>query len=310
MKKTVIILNFIALTLTTFAQKNSVKVYRVNDPDGYVKEWSVPYGQYIKVQVPDVYVNVRAGAGTNYKVVGKIENESDVYRNFNEQITNNWIPIFYRDTTFYCKLHSGYIHKSRLVPESGFKFLIILPEKSTVDTVKRAQLQQMVEKIDAMPLKCNTLHYEPLEKNTASESLEFIYFDKAGRLRKYFWKDAVYDGSGEFGGISAYYNEKGELVNIFDQSGDCNWGEGEEYWVCEGRIVDFCRYLDTQVDDDTGDILTKKELNDRRTVIGSELTKTRVRDRLFRNFINAHILLTKVKNKDYNGQGDWLFKSE
>ena len=27
------------------------------------------------------------------------------------------------------------------------------------------------------------------------------------------------------GGITAYYNEKGELVNIFDENGDCNWGD-------------------------------------------------------------------------------------
>jgi len=294
MKKTVIILNFIAITLTAFAQTNSAKLYQINDPD--------------------VYVNVRAGAGTNYKVVGKIENASYVYRNFNKQIINGWIPILYSDTTFYSKLHSGYIHKSRLVAlsesESGLRFQIILPMKSTVDTVKRAQLQQIVEEVDNMQLKCDTLHYEPYEKYDPGESLEFVYFDKAGRLRKYFWKDAVSDGSGEYGGITAYYNEKGELVNIFDQSGDCVVGEGEEYWVCEGRIVDFYIYFDSNGDDDTGDILTKKQVNDRRPAIGSELTKTRVRDRLFRNFINAHTLLTKVKSKDNNRQGDWLFKFE
>jgi len=308
MKKTVIILNLIALTLTAFAQSNSVKAYQVNDPDGYIKvlDKTVSDG-YVTVQVPDVYVNVRAGAGTNYKVVGKIANGDYVYRNFNEQIINNWIPILYSDTTFYCKLYSGYIHKSRLLAQSaGLSLQLILPEKSTVDTVKRAQLQQIVDEIDAMRLKCDTLRYEPYEKYDPSQSLEFVYFDKAGRLRKYFWKDAGYDGAGEGGGITAYYNEKGELVNIFDERGDCCDGEGEEYWVCEGKIVDFCIIFDSSCEV----VLTKKQVNDRRPAIGSELTKTRVRDRLFRNFINAHTLLTKVKSKDYNRQGDWLFKLE
>jgi len=313
MKKAVITLSFIALTLTAFAQTNSVKLYQVNDPDGYVKvlDKTVPDG-YVRVEVPDIYVNVRAGAGTNYEVIGKIENESYVYRNFNEQITKNWIPIFYSDTTFYGKLHRGYIHKSRLVAlsesESGIRFQLILPKKSTVDTEKRAQLQQIIEEIDTMPLKCDTLNYEPFEKYDPSESLEFVYFDKAGRLRKYFWKNAVSDGSCESGGITAYYDEKGELVNIFDESGDACWGEGEEYWVHDRRIVDFYIHWDCICCDDTGDILTKKEVNDRLPVIGSELTKIRVRDRLFTNFINAHILLTKVKSKDNNRQDDWLFK--
>ena len=306
MKKTVITLNLIALTLTTFAQTNSVKLYQVNDPNGYVKVWSKPDGGYVMAQVPDVYVNVRAGAGTNYEVVGKVENGSYVYRNFNEQITKNWIPILYSDTKFY----RGYIHKSRLVAlsESDNSVQFIFPKKSTIDTEKRAQLQQRVEEIDTMPLKCDTLHYEPFEKYDPSESLEFVYFDKAGRFRKYFWKNSVSDGSSEYGGITAYYDEKGELVYIFDEGGDGCEGEGEEYWVYERRIVDFYIQLDCICCDNTGDLLTKKEINDRRPVIGSELTKTRVRDRLFTNFINAHILLTKVKSKNNYREGDWLFK--
>ena len=282
MKKAIFILSVFALTLTTFAQTNTVKFYWVHDLDGYA--------------------NVRAGAGTNYEIIDKIVNDFKVSRNFNESITNGWITIEYIDTTFF-KLHRGYIHESRLSPHNEdyyASFRIILPKESVIDIKKRAYCQRVVDKINNsvfMTLKCDTLKFEQ-----AGVSYEFkgIYFDGLGQLRKYVYKHSVRDGAYDYIVFSAYYNENGELVYLYCETASTCDGVGESYYVHNGKIVDFafdydcdcCEYSNEEYE---------AYVNSAHPVVGNDLIKTIGWKLLLKNFIHTDTLLTILKKEEYSG---------
>jgi len=168
----------------------------------------------------------------------------------------------------------------------------ILPAKSAViDTVTRAQCKQIVDEINTMQLKCDTI--------SGNNLLKAIYFDKKGRLRKYFWNQTENDGAQECIAMSAYYNENGELVYLFSEtSTDCSSGE-EIYYIYKGRIVDFAINLDCGCCEGNEDAYTKKEINRIRPVIGNPLKAFIDWDLNLTNFIQAQTLLRILQSKEY-----------
>ena len=92
---------WIVTTQTLFAQTSTVKMYMINDSDGYV--------------------NVRSGAGMEYDVNLQLSNKRVVYHDPAEyQAINGWIPYG----------NQGYIHESRLISIED-SYVLKLEKEST-----------------------------------------------------------------------------------------------------------------------------------------------------------------------------------
>ena len=164
---------------------------------------------------------------------------------------------------------------------------IILPDKSVViDTIKRAECQQIVAKINAMQLKCDTVFKE-------YRNFTGIYFDKKGRLRKYYRRERGGDG-GANNIMSAYYNENGELVYLFSTRGNNCEDRIKSYYIYEGCIVDFVIKMICYCCDDED--LTQEEINRIRPVIGNPLKNWELN---LTNFIYAKTLLKILQSGEY-----------
>ena len=176
----------------------------------------------------------------------------------------------------------------------------ILPRKSAViDTVRRAQCKQIVDEINTMQLKCDTVGY------VGSNWFKGIYFDNQGRLRKYFRKETQNDGTQECIALSAYYNEKGELIYLFSEtSTDCDSGE-EFYYIYKGCIVDFAIKKDCSCCEDGKDELTKKEINRIRPQISNPLKVSINWSLNLTNFIYSETLLKILQSKEYNDNDEF-----
>jgi len=178
----------------------------------------------------------------------------------------------------------------------------ITPSKSAViDTVTRAQCKQIVKEIRTMRLKCDTLLFD---KKDDRYKFAGIYFDRKGRLRKYFRKEpSPGDGSGESLTMSAYYNEDGELVYLYLDTGDTCDGDEEFYYIDKGRIVDFTDNWESICGD--GKKMTQKEINHIRPVIGNPLKVSMSGWGIkLTNFIQAKTLLKILKSKEYPDRGE------
>lgn len=170
---------------------------------------------------------------------------------------------------------------------------IILPDKSKrINTKMVNQIQQMVDEINAMPLKCDTLQYRP----GTWTLFESLYFDDKGCVRKYFWNDDCQDASYSNTTKSAYYNENGELIYISYGSGNNCEDATEWYYIRNGRIVDFKANLYCGCCEDTNDLLTVEEVNRRRPRIGSVLIKTIAWEAPLTDYINTHSLLRMLSH--------------
>ncbi len=107
-----------------------------------------------------------------------------------------------------------------------------------IEKRKVAQCQSVVDKINSIQLMCDTV-FNSSSENEIIYRFESIYFDKQGRVRKYFGEHKMNDGAHENGETTAYYDEKGELVYIeYDSSNNCEGREGY-FYVNDGRVVDF-----------------------------------------------------------------------
>jgi len=164
----------------------------------------------------------------------------------------------------------------------------ILPDKSAViDTIKRAQCQQIVDEINTMQLYCDTVVFK------AEYGFTGIYFDEKGLLRKYFRKIAW---ESERSTMFVYYNENGELVYLFLDT-DSNCGDGKEfYYLNKGRIVDFAGNVNCGCCEED---LTQEEINHLRPVIGNQLKTSMNWELNLTNFIHAKTLLKILQNENY-----------
>jgi len=173
----------------------------------------------------------------------------------------------------------------------------ILPDKSVViDTVTRVQCKQIVKEIKTMRLKCDTVFRR--EMDNGEFDFTAIYFDKKARIRKYL-KKKMSKGNEEKEIMSAYYNENGELVYLY-QYNDYDCGSGNEfYYIDKGRIVDFAVNVICDCCEGKPE-LTKKEINRIRGIIGTPLKITINLERPLTNFIYAKTLLKMLRNYEYN----------
>ena len=276
MKKTILTFFIFALSFSMFAQSET-RNYAVIDPDGWV--------------------NMRAGAGTHYEIIDVIDKHRTVHRDFDRQIINNWIPIIRFRSPHLGDLR-GYIHSSRLKAlENEGAQQVILPKESTVDVELRARLQQLVDEIDAMPLRHDTIRNRPDWASTPSLTLEIVSFDNEGRLRKYQWQYDMGDGASFYTIIIAYYDERGRLISIFYESGGNCDGESERYWVYQRRIVDFEIIWHCVCCLESDQRFTEAEINELRPVIGwyfDATTSVTRRMPLADSFLFADCLLIRV----------------
>jgi hypothetical protein len=289
MKKIILTLSVFTLTLFSMAQ-TAPRHFHVIDPDGWV--------------------NMRAGAGTDYEVIRTVNKWRIVSRDFNRRIINNWIPVKYAEAEF-SFFEKGYIHGSRLRP-IDFGFLQIVPETSAVDVEKRARLQRIVDEIDAMELQQDTLRYirgrnffdfDP----PRPQMLEVLSEDRrSGRLKKYHW-GSFPGGESEMGAIeiSAYYDVNGNLVAILYSFRDRFECFVHVYWLYEGRIVDFLIEQSCPPRTPPYDrIWSDERVNELRSEVGSPLTKTFTpRGWLsLTDFLDTQTLLSIVNSENYRGR--------
>ena len=167
----------------------------------------------------------------------------------------------------------------------GFEQTILPDESVMIDTIKRAKLQQIVDKINTMQLKCDT----PNDSRR-------IYFDELGRLRKYVWEE---DNEMEDILMLAYYNENGELVYVYFNAGN-NYANSEEtFYVHNGKIIDFVWKYSCGCCEDDEEVY----VNSKRPVIGTPLTKSIQWDWYLGNFTYADTLL-KIRQSNEHSEFD------
>ena len=290
MKKLILTFSVFALTLVAVAQ-TAPRHFHVIDPDGWV--------------------NMRAGASTDYEVIRTVNKWRIVSRDFDRRIINNWIPVKFAETDF-SPFEKGYIHGSRLQP-LDYGFIQIVPETSAVDVEKRERLQRIVDEIDAMELQQDTLRYirgryfvyPPRPRML--EVLSYDY-DRSWQIRKYHWRFFTGDdGDSSSIELSAYYDENGNLVAILFSSYGNHEGGSRVYWLYEGRIVDFrisrscivCGYQEF------AESFTEEEINKLRPTIGSELRA--IGTMPINNLLNAGRLGCVLRSVE-RGLPEWLWE--
>ena len=91
------------------------------------------------------------------------------------------------------------------------------------------QTQRMIDEINAMTLVRDTLF------GVVVYSDRVLYFDKQGRLRKYFDKQTL---ESEGGQTTAYYDKDGDIIFFeYDIYSNCENSKGH-YFVHKGRVMD------------------------------------------------------------------------
>ena len=161
-----------------------------------------------------------------------------------------------------------------------------------IDNEKVEQYNSMINDINKMQLRCELLNFID---NQPTFLIKTICFDEEKRLRKYYLKHEVSDGANEYVNIRAYYNEKGDLFYLYYGSDNNCVHCYESYWINEGKIINFyvsygCGCCDE--DDDE----YEKEKKSHSIVIGSPLTKSINKWKLFDYFIHADTLLKALQN--------------
>ena len=172
----------------------------------------------------------------------------------------------------------------------------ISPNKlAVIDTIRRAQYKQIIDEIDTMQLKCDTIG------DVASNWFRGIYFDNKGRLRKYFWKNSGSgDGANEGITISAYYNKNGELIYLSNETSTNCDAEEEFYYIDKGCIVDFAMNYDCGCCEGGEEGYTKKEINRIRSRLIGNLLKVSISWELnLTNFIHTGTLLKILQGEKY-----------
>lgn len=182
----------------------------------------------------------------------------------------------------------------------------ILPDETAViDTEKRKQCQQIVDEIKTLPLKCDTAYFLSTSNRgdtlfTRDGALFYnlteLYFDKNGRLRKYFNESFVRDGENSQFTIDAWYDKKGNLVYT-SYIGDNHCTDiGGYFYIYAGRIIDFRTEYGCECCDEE---LTKEEIDDIRPAIGSSASNATIGwHESLTNYIHADTLLSKLKDEE------------
>ena len=166
----------------------------------------------------------------------------------------------------------------------------IAPDKSVViDTIERTNIQQIVEEINTIQLRCDTI-------NNEYGVLTRIYFDKENRLKKY---SQIVLMESEGSNTIAYYNETGNLVYITRESYNNCDSSSEYFYLHNGQIVDFMGAYDCGCCEEE-DLAEWEKGNITPPLLGSVLTKSITSHWIsFANFVNANKLLTILKSGEY-----------
>ena len=173
---------------------------------------------------------------------------------------------------------------------------IILPNESTpIDRQRVAQIDLMIDDINAMSLKCDTFIFRPhLYNLTVPREFEGIYFDEQGRLRKFY-----YISRSESGGstITAYYDENRNPIYIAIEKYSTAWERKEYYHIHNLQIVNFYIDLDMYWSFIPNEEEIEKKIDSIRPAIGSVLKhEIGSPDYLLTKYLHADTLLNFLLN--------------
>ena len=189
--------------------------------------------------------------------------------------------------------------------ERSFDNSVTKDDYVQIDTLEYCQ--EIIEEVNSIQLKCDTLLFEPFDEHEVIYYFKGIYFDENKRLRKYWRKEIVHDGSGECIDMSVYYDQDGHLVYIdIESSYHCGF-DNEYFYVYKGHIIDynyygscFCCDEEEEYDDESSED-KNPEVEDEeqwRPVVGDTLSITAGWGFSLRNFIHADSLIKILKKQD------------
>ena len=184
---------------------------------------------------------------------------------------------------------------------------VLTPDESTpVDEALVESCVRIIDEIESMELKCDTAWFESRSNvgdtlTTSDGALTYciveVYFDKHKRLRKYFNESFVRDGEHSHVIINAYYDEKGNLIQIaFNGTSHCD-AINEYFYIHSGRIIDFMSEYDCECCDgeDAGE---DDEADNTRIIIGSSASSETIGwGTSLAEFIHADTLLPVDKDR-------------
>jgi len=170
------------------------------------------------------------------------------------------------------------------------------------NTGKIDYCSNVINEVDAMQLRCDTIYIQPWDKDMVSFEFKGIYFDSNNRLRKYWRKYTVNDGSHEYIDFTAYYDKDGNLVYIIYESGsNCEDDDGY-FYVYGGKIMDYAYNWDCGCCEEG---VTEEEMNIVRPQIGDELERLCDGMMYLKSFIHADTLLKILKDEKYSGYDEY-----
>ncbi len=177
---------------------------------------------------------------------------------------------------------------------------LILNSPEPADKKKMELCTAVINEVDAIGLRCDTIYLRPWDKDTISYEFKGIYFDENDRLRKYMWSLQINDGSNDHIDLEAYYDNDGALVYIgytaWYHCGDYNG----HFYVHEGRIVSYYYFENCECCEEE---ITEENMDVVRPRVGDTLEKDFDTSQSFKSFLYARTLLEILKNEDY-GNGD------
>lgn len=176
--------------------------------------------------------------------------------------------------------------------------VLILPDQSvSIDNKKKRACRRIVDRINRMTLKCDTVSSDPLDESRSSYRFEAIYFDTEGCLRKYVSERGIRDTGCDHSKMAAYYDPEGELVYIeHETSSHCECLE-EYYYVDRRRIVDFSCELECDCCEEP---MTPAEIDALRPAVGNLLTSERA---WVTDYIHVDSLLFSLRYSTYENEG-------
>lgn len=178
-----------------------------------------------------------------------------------------------------------------LVQENPPRGVLAPSDPSSIDTLKRLLCMQTVAEVEAMAAQCDAFRIK-----NGRDLFEVVY-DKSGRLRKYLWNNAYYDGAAEHETVIAYYDAEGQLIRIF-----CNLGNHCEdniglFYVDNGHIVDFkMEFYEYCSEDESASPGT--ELSRSGLKIGDPLGQTACSGRNLADFISADSVSARLNYEE------------
>ena len=166
-----------------------------------------------------------------------------------------------------------------------------------IDTTKLNYCQKIIHEIDYIQLKCDTVFYNPWDKDKILYEFRGLYFDNENRLKKYWSRLIINDGSHDDIDFSAYYDDLGKLVYItFDNSNHCEEYDGSIYIYDECIVyMHYNRHCGCCEDEQQ----IAEDINASFPNIGDSLRTSIFDYTSFESFINAETLLEFMVNKNF-----------